>query len=206
MQIKTVTPKKGHLVEVETEEKTFFIERDYAYEVGLKPGLSLEESQVEALLYESDYRRAKSRALWFLDRADRSEKVLCEKIVAGGISKTAATAAIKRLKELGLVDDVRYAQNLYSRYVRENVSKRAAYAKMYEKGIPPEIIKSVLNEIAADEQQQLAALIEKKYRNKIAAEDGPQKVAAALIRKGFSYSAVRSAVNKYTETELQEEE
>lgn len=206
MKIIAVTPQKGHLYRVELSEKTVFIERDYAAEIGLKPGMEIDEAGLKNIVAESEYRRAKSRALWFLDRADRSEKVLCEKIVAGKISKTAALKAIERLKELGLVDDLRYAENLYSRLAEANVSKRAAYAKMYEKGVPPEIIKKVLNENEPDENAQIKALIERKYRLKIEADDGPQKVAAALIRKGFSYSAVRHAVNEYTENKLQEED
>lgn len=206
MKIIAVTPQKGHLYRVELSETTVFIERDYAAEIGLKPGMEIDEAGLKKIVAESEYRRAKSRALWFLDRADRSEKVLCEKIVAGKISKTAALKAIERLKELGLVDDLRYAENLYSRLAEANVSKRAAYAKMYEKGVPPEIIKKVLNENETNENAQIKALIERKYRLKIEADDGPKKVAAALIRKGFSYSAVRHAVNEYTENKLQEED
>lgn len=206
MIIKSISRQKGHLFKVEAGEKTVFIDCDLLAEKGLKVGREITDEELQKIVEESEYRRAKSRALWFLDRADRSERTLCEKIVSGGISKTAALKAINRLKELGLVDDTRYARNLYARYVEANVSKRAAYAKMYEKGVPTDIIKAVIGETETDEVSQISALIEKKYRNKITGEEGPKKVAAALVRKGFSYSAVRQAVNNYTNEELQEED
>ena len=87
-----------------------------------------------------------------------------------------------------------------------NISKREAYAKLYQKGIPTDIIKFVLEETEFDEVSQVEAVIQKKYRTKMSDRNSIQKVYAALIRKGFSYSAVRGAIKKYTqEIELCEE-
>lgn len=205
MIIELAEKYKGHTVKVTAGGKTLYLDRDLAAEAGIKPGRETNGKELEDLLRESDYRRAKSRALWFLDRADHSEKSLCEKITRAGISTEAALRAIERLKELGLVDDRRYAENLYARFAAANVSKRAAYAKMYEKGVPAGIIKEVLSQSEVNEQEQLEALIERRYRAKLSAPDGPGKVAAALIRKGFSFDVVRAAVKKYTSEDLQEE-
>ncbi|MBR0466103.1 MAG: regulatory protein RecX [Clostridia bacterium] len=205
MKIKSITKQKGHLVKIDLGDCEILLDSDFAYEMCLRAGNDLTDAEIEKLLFESDYRRAKSRALWFLDRADRSEKVLLQKVTANGIKKEPAIRAIERLKELGLVDDTRYARNLFAKYCEQNVSKRAAYAKMYEKGVPTDIIKSVINESETDEEKQILSLIERKYKTKITASDGPQKVAAALIRKGFSYSDVKSAIKKYTSIELIEE-
>ena len=133
MKIKSITKQKGHLVKIDLGDREILLESDFAYEMCLRAGKDLTAAEIEKLLFESDYRRAKSRALWFLDRADRSEKVLLQKVTANGIKKEPAIRAIERLKELGLVDDTRYARNLFAKYCEQNVSKRAAYAKMYEK-------------------------------------------------------------------------
>ena len=79
-----------------------------------------------------------------------------------------------------------------------SISKREAYAKLYNKGIPKEIIKSVLEETDFDENAQIIAVIDKKYRTKMNTKEDIQKVYTALIRKGFSYSAVSDAIRKYT--------
>ena len=157
-------------------------------------------------LGESEYVRAKSRGMWFLEKTDYSEKTLYEKIVAGGIGGTAAARAVARIKELGLIDDKKFALRLASKLSEANVSKRESYAKLYNKGIPKDIIKSVLEETNFDETSQINAVIEKKYRLKMNTKEEIQKVYAALIRKGFSYSAVSDAIKKQTkEIEFQEE-
>ena len=70
---------------------------------------------------------------------------------------------------------------------------------MMLKGVPKEIASEALDNENADESEQIAALIAKKYRTKIEGENGVQKVYAALIRKGFSYGKVRDALKKYSE-------
>lgn len=208
MTVVSVKNVKGHLAEVKLSSgKTVYIERDFAAEIPLKAGMTFGEDELSAVVKESEYRRAKARALYFLDRADRTEKVLIRKITEGGIEKSAAEKAVKRLKELGLVDDFRFAENAYSHLAEQNVSKRAAYAKLYEKGVPPEIIKQVLeNDTETDEVSQVTAVIEKKYKNKLCAADGAKKTAAALIRKGFSYASVREAMRKFSnDTDFEED-
>lgn len=200
MNIIEVKKDKKHTVRVSFNTgKAFNFDIDYWNEQCLRENDEIDEETLEFHLKESDYIRAKSRAMWFLDRADYSEKILYEKIVAGGISGTAAARAVARLKELGLLNDSRLALRLAEQMSEANISKREAYAKLYQKGIPATIIKTVLEETAFDEAAQVEAVIQKKYRNKMTDKTQIPKVYAALIRKGFSYSAVRDAIKKYTQ-------
>ena len=207
MKIIAIKKDKKHTVKVSLEgEKHFNFDIDYWNSTGLCENNELSQEELNFHLKESDYIRAKARGLWFLDRSDYSEKTLYEKIVAGGISGTAAARAVARIKELGLIDDNRFASRLATRLSEANVSKREAYAKLYNKGIPKDVIKSALDDTRFDEMAQINAVIEKKYRAKMNTKENIQKVYAALIRKGFSYSAVSEAIRKYTkELETQEE-
>lgn len=207
MKIAEIKKDKKHTVKVSFDTgRVFNFDLDYWNSTCLHENDEIDEAMLNHHLKESDYIRAKSRGMWFLDRSDYSEKTLYEKIVAGGISSTAAARAVARLKELGLIDDKKLASRLAEQMSESNISKRESYAKLYQKGIPTDIIKSVLEETDFDEASQVEAVIQKKYRNKMSDKDGIQKVYAALIRKGFSYSAVRSAIKKYTtEIELCEE-
>lgn len=199
MKIINIKKDKKHTVKVGFENgRAFNFDLDYWESTCLRENDEISEDQLDYHLKESDYIRAKARGLWFLDRADYSEKFLYEKIVAGGISSTAAARATARLKELGLLDDERLALRLAERMSEANISKREAYAKLYQKGIPTNIIKSVLEETVFDESSQIEAVIQKKYKQKMLDKDGIQKVYAALIRKGFSYSEVSNAIKKYT--------
>ncbi len=200
MIITEIKKDKKHTVKVTFDSGKYFnFDLDYWNTVCLHENDQITEEQLNAHLKESDYIRAKSRGLWFLDRADYSEKTLYQKIVAGGISAAAAARAVARLKELGLIDDVRYCARLAERYAEQSVSKREAFAKLMQKGIPTDIIKSVLEETSFDEALQIEAIIQKKYKMRLSDKDSIQKVFAALVRKGFSYGAVRDAIKKFTQ-------
>ncbi len=200
MKIVEITRDKKHTVKVSFDSgKIFNFDLDYWTNVCLHEEDEISDEQLRLHLNESDYIRAKSRGMWFLDRADYSEKTLYEKIVAGGISAAAAARAVARLKELGMLNDKRLCRRLSEQMSEANISKREAYAKLYSKGIPKDIIKSVLEETEFDESSQIKAIIQKKYKNKLSDKDSIQKVYAALIRKGFSYSAVREEIKNYTQ-------
>ena len=207
MKIAQIKRDKKHTVKVSFDNgKEFNFDLDYWNSICLHEGDNIDNQTLNHHLYESDYIRAKSRGMWFLDRADYSEKTLYDKIVAGGISDTAAARAVARLKELGLIDDLKYATRLATRMSDANVSKREAYAKLMNKGIKTDVIKSVLEDTDFDEQSQIRAVIDKKYYWKMDTKENIQKVYAALIRKGFSYGAVSDVIRKYTkEIETQEE-
>ena len=165
----------------------------------LRAGSEITEEKLNELKYESEYERAKERALWYLDRADRTEKALFQKLVTAGFDKRASAEVIARLKELGLVDDCRFAENFAGRCRESCVSPREAVSKMLAKGVPYEIAKAAADNSGTDEEEQLRCLIEKKYARKLNEENGARKVYAALARKGFSFSAVRSVLKKYSE-------
>lgn len=207
MRITQIKRDKKHTVKVSFEcGKEFNFDCDYWNGICLRENDEIDDETLNYHLKESDYVRAKSRGMWFLDRSDYSEKTLYEKIVAGGITHTAAARAVARLKELGLIDDQKFATRLASQMSSANISKRESYAKLLGKGIPKDIIKSVLEETDFDENAQITAVIDKKYRSKMNSKAEIQKVYAALVRKGFSYSSVSDAIRKYTkEIESNEE-
>ena len=200
MILSEVKRDKKHLYRITTEEeREFFVDVTTATEYCLKAGDSITEEKWQEILHRSDFVRAKERALWYLDRSDRSEKALYEKLVTAGFKPTVCAEVMAWLKEYGMVDDVRYATRLSERFSESNVSKREAYNKLLLKGIPRDIAREVTLETEFDESAQIRALIEKKYKNKLLDKTNVEKVYAALIRKGFSFSAVREQLKKYSE-------
>lgn len=182
------------------------LDNDICSENGLKVGIQISLEELNSLKYSSDYARAKSRALWYLDRSDHTEKALFQKLVRAGFDKKASAAVIARFIEIGLIDDRRYAENYAEKCCEANISRREAVRKMLEKGVPYEMASEILDGIDTDEEAQITAVIKKKYERKLSSENGTQKVYAALIRKGFSYGAVRNALKNYCqELEFYEE-
>ena len=134
-----------------------------------------------------------------MDRMDYSEKALYDKLVQKGFDKKASSAVVAKLVELGLLNDHRYAENLAVRLADQGNSKRAALQKMLSKGVTYDLAKEVLSETETDEVRRILTLIEKKYSAKLQDPDNFQKVYAALVRRGFSYGDVKTALKKYKE-------
>lgn len=200
MKVTAIKPDKKHLTKLLLDEDSeIFIDNDVFCESGITIGSHITEEELKKLKYESELSRAKSRALWYLDRMDYTEKALYEKLLKAGFGKRASAAVIARLCELGVIDDRRYAERLAERLKETNVSKREAMHKMLLKGLSYDLIKEILDSDETDEEEKIKNLLEGKYARKLTEEKGAEKVYAALVRKGFSYGAVRTAMKNYTE-------
>lgn len=200
MIITEVQKQKKHLTRVSLDSgEEVLLDNDICINYALKPDTELSKEEFERLKYESEYTRAKSRALWYLDRADRTEKTMYEKLVGAGFDRKVSAAVVGRFVEVGLIDDRRFAENFAERCRDANISKREGIRKMLLKGVPYDIANEVFSETEIDEEEQVRAVIEKKYARKLTQENGVQRVYAALVRKGFSFSAVRNVLKKYSE-------
>ncbi len=200
MRIVELRPDKKHLAKLVFDTgDTLMLDKDVVSEHVLRPDAVLEPEKIEELTYESDYRRAKSRALWYLDRGDRTEKGLYRKLVEAGFDKRASAAVIARLVELDLLNDRRFAENYAYRCAQANISRREAVNKMMAKGVPYDIAKEAADGMETDETEQIRTLLERKYANRLLQENGTQKVYAALARKGFSFEAIKAALRQYNE-------
>lgn len=202
MTVESLKRDKGHLIRVTFKDgKDILLDVDLCVEKCIHEGDELSGETVKEYLKESDYIRAKSRALWLLDRYTYSERRLCEKLKQAGFGEETAARVICRLKELSVIDDLALSSRFAEELARRGVSKREAYSKLYLKGFSADTVKAALEQTEFDEIRQIKELLEKKYKSKLLSGD-TDKVYAALIRKGFSYSAVREAL-KQTVSELE---
>ena len=200
MIILKITSEKQHLNKITLENgEELLIDKDICIQHSLMAKTEIEPEEITALKRESDFSRAKSRALWYLDRQDYTEKKLYGKLVEKGFDKKVCAAVIAKLVEIGAIDDRRYAERYAERLLEARTSKREAMQKMLLRGVPYDLGKQVLSEFQVDEEEQLTELIEKKYTDKLQTENGYQKVYAALARKGFSFTAIKAALKKYIE-------
>ena len=207
MFIEKLEKDKKHLTRLTLPNgDEFLIDNDVCAENRLSKGAETDEEIIRQLIEESDYKRAKSRALWLLDRQDYTEKALYEKLIRAGFKKSSSARVLAKLCELGLVDDRRYAERFAERCAQSNISKREAVHKMLLKGISLDLAKEVTEETGGDPKEQIRALIEKKYLNKLRDDNGYQKVFADLARKGFSFDDIKTVIKSYnTELEFSEE-
>jgi regulatory protein len=164
-------------------------------------GREIDDEQLHACVLDSDRKRCKDKALWLISYRDHSRRELLDKLKKD-YGEESCEAAINRLEELELIDDGRYAR----RYAADlfgikHLSERAVRQKLYEKGIDRDLIDEVLDEFTVDEDEQIRAIIEKKYARSLTDDKGRRRCANALARMGFSYGSIRSVMREYTEIE-----
>lgn len=208
-----ITPQRKHLTALRFSEKylpagakeqkdgLLYLDSDFCIEKRLSKGKEFTCEQIDVLYLESEKRRAKAKALWLLSRRDYPSGLLQKKLKETFLSE-AADYAVCRMVELGLVNDLSYAKALAESLINvKGVAPRQAPYIMAEKGVDLTLAKEVVAEREDNPIDSITRLVETKYLRKLKEPKGKEKVFAALVRKGFGYSDVRSVLDKYLSDE-----
>ena len=146
------------------------------------------------------YERLWNRALWYLGRRDYSAKELRDKLLRQRPNKPLVNEedieiCMARLLELNLLDDERYAQRLAESYARKGYGQRGINQQLYRRGLSEEV-----PALAQEDPERLAELLQSPtFARKLADPNKHKAVFAALLRKGFRHSDVRTAMQDYIE-------
>jgi regulatory protein len=156
----------------------------------------LSEDTIQEIKKEILEKRAKLRAMHLLERMDRTEAELYDKLKRDLYPEDIIEIAMRYVKSFGYLGDVGYAK----RFVESrqgSKSKLEIKMSLLQKGVSKEIISEVL-EVYYHEQDESAAiqkLLEKKrFMAETATEEEKRKIYGYLMRKGFSYEDVRRAI------------
>ena len=164
------------------------------------------EEELEKLLHTSQHNRARERALYLLGLRDYACVELEKKLLTEATPEIAA-GVVSRLQEVGLLDDTRYAQRM-ARHLSEHKQypHRRIQQELCRRGVSADIAREAVLSLEGEDFQQALALLQKKYYNKLSDPDDRRRVTAALARRGFTYTAIRRAMEEMgTEMENSEE-
>ncbi len=158
----------------------------------IKTGSCFSQQELTLLYEKSNTNKAVQKAYNLLSYRSHSRRELYTKLCRNFDSDCAATAC-DRMEEYGLINDEEYCKAKTEYLVNvKKCSLAEVKAKLLTLGINKDIIESCIELYDSDVQaENLRYIIEKKYYSKL---DQPQKVIAALMRKGFSYSDIKSAL------------
>ena len=161
-----------------------------------REGCDITEEQLHSLLTTSQRNRARERGLYLLGLRDYSCHELEQKLYTEATPEIAA-AVVERLREVGLLDDERYAARL-ARSLSEgkHYPRRRIEQELRRRGISTVLIQTVVSDLEGEDFEQALALLQKKYYNKLNDPDSRRRVIAALARRGFSYGAIRRAMDE----------
>ena len=168
---------------------------------GLKVGQELLPEKREELVVKDRLGKAQEQIYRFLSYRPRSEKEIYDYLGKKKLKDEEKEKIIKKLKEEKLIDDLEFARWFLEQ--RQTFRPKGSYAlrqELRQKGIGEKIIDQVLPN--REEELSLAkkALVkaEKKYASFLGREK-KEKLMAYLRRRGFSWEAVKKAVDEREE-------
>lgn len=158
----------------------------------IKTGSCFSQQELTLLYEKSNTNKAVQKAYNLLSYRSHSRSELYTKLCRN-FDADCAEAACDRMENLGLINDEEYCKAKAEYLINvKKCSLGETRAKLLTLGINKDIIECCIQLYDSDVQaENLRYIIEKKYYSKL---DQPQKVIAALMRKGFGYSDIKSAL------------
>lgn len=157
----------------------------------LKEGEEISEEEYKDIYYNVVGKRAKKRALHLLEKMDRTEKNLRDKLIQSGYPNSLVEEAVTYVKRYHYIDDFRYAEN----YIRCYQGKKSAgklKMDLLAKGVSKDIIQEALEEnYEISETEMIRALLEKKgYFSKEQNSAEQRRIYQFLLRRGYKSSDI----------------
>ena len=167
--------------------------RQTVEDFGLYIGKELTEEEKAQLLTAAGKMSAKMRAVRIVSAASVSKRDLEERLVRKGEDPEQAREAVAWMEELHLVDDRNTAEALVHSCISKGYGLQRAKQALYEKRIPKQYWDEVLEDYPDQSEK-----IEKFLRSRLDADSDQKEIKKAidaLIRRGYSYGAIRRVLN-----------
>lgn len=147
---------------------------------------------------ERQEQRARNVLLYQLARGAKSSHTLSQILEKREIDKEIADAVIERFVEVGLIDDVAYAETVVnSRQKFKGLAKSAIKRELSQKGVEATIVDQVTCDITAEDELAMAIELANKRIGRMANFEfavRQRRLNSYLARKGYSSSIVIAAV------------
>lgn len=159
--------------------------------LGLQEQTVISREKYDEIIYEILGTRAKKRAMFLLERMDRTEHQLRDKLMQNGYPAVCVDLAIDYVKKYHYIDDLRYATN-YISYQQKRKGRQKLKIDLLTKGIDKNVIEQALDEaFDSDEQIKIRQLLEKKHYDPMECDrKEKQKTYQYLMRRGFKGSDI----------------
>lgn len=146
----------------------------------------------------------RKKALSLLERRDYGSEELCAKLVEKGAEPDEARAAVRYMVRVGFIDDERYAAMVVRHYAAKGYGVGRVCEELRRRKLDRELWDAALAELP-EPDETVDALLRAKLRGKAADRDTIRKAGAALVRRGFTWEAVKAATDRYlAEMEFEE--
>lgn len=199
MQILEIIPLKSKKYRILTDADICFVlykgEKDrYSLDVGTELSDEMWLEIRNGILVK----RAKKRAMYLLEKMDRTEKQLRDKLAESGYSGDLIDEAVEYVRSYHYIDDRRYARN-YIRYRQESKSRILLKNELLQKGVSSHIVDEAMEEeYHVDPCDLINRWLEKKDCPRAGENPAKErKICQFLMRKGFSWEDIRSCMEQF---------
>ena len=175
-----LTGAAGEMVRIHLSDGSFFVLHAEVVAVeGIGAGAELDASRRASLAARSEAISARSVALRLLARAPQTRRGLARKLRARGFATEAIRTAVRRMTELGYLDDRAFAESwARSRIATHREGWKSLYRGLARNGVPRSIAAEVLEQVCTDD-------VELDRARPLVRGMSPRKAVSRLTARGF---------------------
>ncbi len=168
--------------------------------LGLEEQMQVSEELYNQICHEIVGKRAKKRAMHLLEKMDRTEWQLRNKLEENGYPQELVEEAVAYVKSYHYIDDERYART----YVRLNQERKSAgriKMDLLAKGIASDVVTQAVEEENGTQPESLIRRLmeKKKFDPDTADRKDTAKMYQFLLRRGFQSNEIRHVLQNMYE-------
>ena len=143
---------------------------------------------------------ARNRAVRIISAAPVSRRELQSRLVQKGETEEHAQQAVQWLDELHLLDDEQLAEQIVLSGAARGYGAARIRQMLYEKRIPRELWERALEKLPPQENA-IDTFLQRRFRGTKPDKKELKRATDALLRRGHSWSDIRSALERYVPDE-----
>ena len=171
---------------------TMRLYRQTVEDFGLYPGMEMTDDHYNQLQQSAAQTSAKMRAVRIVSASSVSKRDLERRLIQKGEDPQQAKQAVEWMSDLNLLDDRKTAEQIVHSCISKGYGMARAKQALYEKRIPKELWEDALEDYP-DQTEKILAFLRTRLGQQWDEKD-VRKATDALIRRGHSYSQIRSAL------------
>ena len=168
-----------------------------------RAGMPFDAASHALFIRDRAYPFALDKAVSLLALRARTEKEIRDALGLCAYPEQTVERVMQKLTDAGYLNDVQFASQWSSSRLSKGMGARRIGAELARKGIDRETISAAIEELDKDAMSGSALKAAKKAASgkDLSLQADRQKVIAALLRRGFDYSAARSALDELRRSE-----
>lgn len=186
--------KRGRVLVFLADGACLKITEQELLDFGLRAGDELDEEALRRLKGAAGISNVKVAAADLVGKRAMSRKDLERKLQDKGASEAEARYAAEWLEAIGAIDDADYAELLARHYGNLGYGPAYVRQKLYEKGIPRDLWDEAMDALP-EPAEHIGRFLESKLHGRLPDEKEKKRLTDALMRRGFSWSDVKSGWN-----------